>query len=37
MEEYTNKKLIISLIVASAVIGGAIYIYRKYNEPKNTN
>lgn len=37
-----NKKLIISLVVAGLVIGGAIYIYQKNKKPKvntdnNTN
>ena len=35
MEEYTNKKLIVALIVATAVIGGAYYIYKNYSPKEN--
>lgn len=36
MKEYTNNKLIISLLIAGAVIGFGIYIYRKNKKTKDT-
>lgn len=35
MEEYSNKKLIVALIIAGLVIGGGYYIYKNYSPKEN--
>ena len=37
MKLFTNKKLIISLLITGAVVGLGIYFYRKNKKPKETN
>ena len=36
MEKFSNKKIIISLLVIGVVVGGAIYIYRKNKNKTET-
>lgn len=36
MEKFSNKKIIISLLVIGVVVGGAIYIYRKNKKKTDT-
>jgi hypothetical protein len=36
MEKFSNKKIIISLLVIGVVVGGAIYIYRKNKKKTET-
>jgi alpha-mannosidase len=37
MEKFSNKKIIISLLVIGVVVGGAIYIYRKNKKKTETS